>query len=150
MTMSQVTPRKNVFSRWLWMIFIFTILLLAAYLAGLIPERGRADQLNTDLQTAHQENEHLKVQAHLSRARDLMNRVYLEVTRNNYGLASQYATQAFNEIRGDLDQVTDPTEKSALQDISSRRDQVIAGLAKQDPNVRMLVVSILDQMNKNP
>jgi hypothetical protein len=149
MTTSSAPPKRR-FVRWVWIFLTFAILLLIAFLLGFVPERSQAIQLRTDLQTMRQENQHLQVQARLARARDLMNRVYLEVTRNNFGLASQYATQSFDEIRGNLDSVDNPAEKSALQDISSHRDQVIAGLAKPDPNVRMLVANILDQMNKNP
>lgn len=147
MPATTVPPRKTGFRRWQWLVIIFVILLLAAFLFGYIPEAQKADNLAAELKTTRVNQSQLAAELQIDSIRDQFSRAYLETTRNNFGLASQNATRGFDLI-GSASNISNPSMKTALQEISGQRGSVLAALAKTDPNVRTQLTAILDKMDQ--
>jgi hypothetical protein len=130
------------------LVIAFAILVSAAFLLGYIPEFQRAERLATELKAA-QENQHqTSAQLQVEGIRNHFSRAYLETTRNNFGLASQHATRAFDQIASASANTANGSMQTALLDVSGQRSSVLAGLAKADPNTRNQIASILDEMDK--
>lgn len=146
MTTTQSEYVENGSRRWRWIALMTVGLLGASFLLGFLPQRGRANRLAAELTSLRQDQQKLLWQQQQSRMRDHMNRAYLEITRNNYGVASQHATEAFNNIRVLIDKATDPSDKAALQKIDGHRDEIIAALATADASVKEKVAGILDEI----
>jgi hypothetical protein len=147
MPATTVPPRKTGPRKWQWLLIIFAVLLLAAFLLGYIPQSQKANSLSAQLKTAHDEQHQLTEQLQIDNIRDQFSRAYLETTRNNFGLASQRATRGFDLI-GSASNIANPSMKTAFQEILSQRGSVLSALAKTDPNVRNQLAAILDRMDK--
>ncbi len=124
------------------------VAILVAFLAGFVPQHIRATQLDSDLSTLRQEHQKLLDKERLLQLRGAINQVFVQATRNNYGMASHGASEFFKEARNLLDGTPDTSLKEALQKIMDRRDAVIAGLSKADPAVRTTIGSIVDELNQ--
>lgn len=148
MATTSVPPRKTGGRRWQWLMIVFLILLLAAFLLGYIPESQKGSRLAAELKTAQDDQHQMAAQLQVATVRDEFSRAYLETTRNNFGLASQEATRGFDLIASASANTSNSVMKTALQNISSQRGAVLAGLAKTDQNVRNQLASILDTMAK--
>jgi hypothetical protein len=115
------------------------VLVAVAFLAGFIPQYLNA-------RSAGQQRQSLEEQVRLSRLRDLNSYMFLEVSRNNYGTAAEYATRFFREVRTWLGESPAPGVRAALERAAARQDEITAGLAKADPAVRTPVQEMLEEM----
>jgi hypothetical protein len=147
MSATTAPSRKTGLRKWQWLLIIFAMLLLAAFLLGYIPQAQEANSLSAQLKTARDEQHQLAEQLQIDNIRDQFSRAYLETARNNFGLASQRATRGFDLI-GSASNIANPSMKTAFQEISSERASVLSALAKTDPNVRNQLAAILDKMDK--
>lgn len=148
MAATTVPPQRRGLRRWQWLVILFIALMLAAFLLGYIPEYQKADKLGTDLRTSQADEQQLKKELQLASVREQFSRAYLETSRNNFGLASQYATRGFDQVSATEPSLSDQTLKSALQEVGGRRAAVLAELAKTDSNSRIDLAGILDTMSK--
>lgn len=115
----------------------YPLVLAAVFLAGFLPQYIKSRGLDSEAQA-------LKSKLELAELRSSAGRLLLQVTQNNFGIASQEASRFFGEVRRIASETSDPSLKQTLEDIASRRDAVTAGLAKADPAVRQQVQEIAD------
>jgi len=125
-----------------------SVLFLAGLLLGYIPEYLRASKLNDDLRTRDEKISRLNGYERLARLRDLASLLYLEVTRKNYGIATQRATLLFDGMRKNLDATQDAALKSVFENTLAQRDVIIAKLAKADPSVEPQIRDIIDRLHQ--
>jgi hypothetical protein len=122
-------------------LLLYAILLSTVFLLGFIPQYLKSSRLSKEVQT-------LTWQNRIGTARDLIGLTFLEVSNNNFGVASGHAAQFFNQIRLINSEAADPAQRELLQQIASRRDAVTAGLAKADPAVKQQVQEIMTQTHQ--
>ena len=108
--------------------------LLAAFLAGFIPQYLKRRDVERQLDTARQLVAAEQEAAQLDQIGLLIGNVYLQANLKNYGIAGQYATQFFDRLRSMDNQTQNPNLHSFAQAALAKRDAVIAGLAKGDPS----------------
>lgn len=148
MAASTVPPRKSGLRRWQWLVIVFVILALAAFLSGYIPESQTANRLASELKSAQDSQHQLQSDLQVAKIRGLFSRAYLETMQNNFGLASQHATEAFDQIAAAQANVTDPNLKTALGDVAGRRASVLAKLGKADTSAGNDLSSVLQILYK--
>jgi len=148
MAASTVPPRKRGLPRWQWLVIVFLVLVLAAFLLGYIPQSQTANHLASELKSAQDNQHQLQSELQVDKIRGLFVRAYLEAMQNNFGLASQHATEAFDQIGAAQANVSDPNLKTALGDVAGRRAAVLAKLGKADESVRNDLVSVLQTLYK--
>ena len=115
----------------------YPLVLAAVFLAGFVPQYIKSRGLDSEARV-------LKSKLELAELRSSAGRMLLQVTQNNFGIASQEASRFFGEVRRIASETSDPSLKQTLEDIASRRDAVTGGLAKADPAVRQQVQEIAD------
>jgi hypothetical protein len=118
-------------------LIVVASLLVAVFLVSFLPPYLNAKRLNTQVENLNHRVELAELS--LSAAR-----MFLEVARNNFGIASQEASKFFGEVRRIADQTSNTKLKEVLESIASRRDAVTAGLAKADPAVRQQVQDLTE------
>jgi hypothetical protein len=109
-------------------IVVAGILVIVAFLAGLLPSYVKGKRLENDLRQAGEQNR-------MAQLRDLAGLVYFEASQKNYGLAAGTAARFFERTREAADQTPHSGGRSALGDLLSARDKITSELAKGDPGV---------------
>lgn len=109
-------------------ILVTAVLMLAAFLAGFLPNYIRGQRLASELREARQESA-------MAELRDLAGLLYLQANQKDYGLAATTSTRFFERTRELANQIPDPGRKQPLEGLLSLRDQVTSGLAKGEPGV---------------
>jgi hypothetical protein len=109
-------------------IIVAGVLLIAAFLAGLLPSYSKAKHLESDLRAARQESSR-------TRLRDLACLVYFQASRKDYGLAAGTTTRLFDLTREAANQSQEAGARKPLEDLLSLRDPITAQLANGDPGV---------------
>jgi hypothetical protein len=105
--MSETTESRSGFlGRW-WRAIVLVACVLIAFLAGFVPEYIHASHLESELSTVRREQQHLVEKERLLQLRGAINQVFVQVTRNNYGLASRGASDFFSSARNLMDQTSD-------------------------------------------
>jgi hypothetical protein len=102
------------------------ILLVAAFLAGFVPQYIKVKRLQSDLSLARQENA-------LAELRDLAGLAFVQTSQKNYGLAAATSNRFFARTREVANQLPDANERKALEDLLASQDKIVAELAKGDP-----------------
>jgi hypothetical protein len=134
-------------SRW-WRVIAMLGGVAIAFFAGFVPQYLHASHLESELSTVRQERQHMLEKEQLLQLRGAVNQVFVQVTRNNYGVASQGASEFFSSARNLMDRTPDSNLKGTLQRIMDRRDAVISGLSKADPAVRTPIGSMVDELSQ--
>jgi hypothetical protein len=106
-------------------IFIGAGVLVAVFLAGLIPFYVRAVRLERQLGQAQQAIAYGEL-------RDLSALAYVQASQKNYGLAAETAARFFARVRQAINQTQDENAKKAFEALLTPRDKIIAELAKGD------------------
>lgn len=109
-------------------IIVVGVLLIVAFLAGLLPSYSKGKRLENELREARQES-------HLAELRDLAGLLYLQASQKDYGLAASTSTRFFERTREVANQIPDSSRKKPLEDLLSLRDQVTSELVKGEPGV---------------
>jgi hypothetical protein len=107
-------------------IIVVSILLVAAFLAGFVPQYIKVKRLENDLSLARQESA-------LAELRDLAGLAFAQTSQKNYGLAAATSNRFFARTREIANQVQDANERKALEDLLTSQDKIAAELAKGDP-----------------
>jgi hypothetical protein len=107
-------------------IIVVIILLVAAFLAGFVPQYIKVKRLENDLSLARQENA-------LAELRDLAGLAFVQTSQKNYGLAAASSNRFFARTREIANQLPDANQRKALQDLLASQDKIAAELAKGDP-----------------
>jgi hypothetical protein len=105
---------------------VVIILLVAAFLAGFVPQYLKVKSLENDLSTARQENA-------LAQLRDLAGLAFIQASQKNYGLAAGTSEQFFIHTREMANRTQDVNGRKALEDLLASQDKIAAELAKGDP-----------------
>lgn len=106
-------------------VIVVGVLVIAAFLGGLLPSYTKAKRLEHDLLQARQENR-------MAELRDLAGMAYLQASQKNYGLAAGTASLFFERTRVVTSQATS-TSRKAFEDVLSSQDKITSDLAKGDP-----------------
>jgi hypothetical protein len=123
-------------------------LLAAGFLAGFLPESSRASRLSSELASARQQLTSCQLSSGLSDARNLLGMTYLEANNKNYGLAGEYSTRFFDQMRQLADRTRDEGLKRVILEVLNTRDTVTAELARGDPAVLDRLGSLLTKTGK--
>ena len=108
---------------------IWLVLLIGGFLLGFIPEYLKNRDLRSQLETPQKTIDGLRAQLQMSELRDRASLMWIELSRQNYGLARDYAGQYYSKLQDTIDSVQDPSLKKSLQELAATRDSVTADLA---------------------
>ena len=122
------------------------ILLIAAYLGGLIPPYMKARRLEEQVSAGARQLQSCQFNEQLSRLRDDAALMYLAVSRKNYGIAAEHAKQLFDQAQQVSNTTQNQAVRSTLQEILASRDEVTADLSKGDAAVVWLTQSLLQKV----
>lgn len=148
MPATTIPPQRRGLRKWQWLAILWILSSVAAFLVGYFPQYQRAGKLSADLKSAQTDEQQLRTQSQVAGVREQFSRAYLETTRNNFGLASQYASKGFDQLSAIELSISDPTLKQAFHDDSGRRAVLLAELSKADSNSRNDLAAILDTLYK--
>jgi Asp-tRNA(Asn)/Glu-tRNA(Gln) amidotransferase C subunit len=115
------------------------LILLGAFLLGLIPPLVSNIGLRSDLREATQAIQ-------VADLKELAALAHLEVSRNNFGAASQHASELFDRMSA-LSASTDKHDP-ALDQAMQKRAAVMELLANADPAARVQVQEVVDLVVK--
>jgi hypothetical protein len=124
-------------------IIIVFVLLVAAFAVGFVPQYLKASQLWQEAQGLQDELQKCQFDKKVSDLKVEFGFVYLEVMRNNYGVAAAGSAKWFTELRDFANQTSDAQLKSQIEDALASRDRITAGLATADPAVRTEIQDLL-------
>jgi len=108
---------------------IWLVLLIGGFLLGFIPEYLKNRDLRSQLETPQKTIDGLRAQLQMSELRDRASLMWIELSRQNFGLARDYAGQYYSKLQDTIDSVQDPSLKKSLQELAATRDSVTADLA---------------------
>lgn len=124
---------------------LITILVaaLVAFIAGALWQYSSVRSVRSDLQGSQQQASTLedqlqecRFQRSLGDLRDMAGKMYLEANLGNFDVAAGISTRFFNRV----DQIREGADsdqlRTALGDISNRRDTLTAQLARLEPAAR--------------
>jgi phage shock protein A len=119
------------------------VVLLAAFLLGLLPPLVRTMQLKSELAET-------RTRLELAEVRELAALSYVEVTRNNFGVAAHHASSLFDRL-DELSRTAQEPARSRAAEALARRDAVMGLLATADQGARVemqgLVVQLLEAVD---
>lgn len=123
-------------------------LVLVAFLVGWYPEyskRVEAEKALASTQDRLKETEQsLALFSFRNRAALLMR----QADSNDYATAGQEATRFFTDLRAHANKLPPGPAQQGFESILSRRDSIIAGLAKADPAVKAELNDLFMEMQK--
>jgi hypothetical protein len=109
-------------------IVFWLVLFLAGLLIGFIPQYLKARDLKRQVTVCN-------AAFQLAEARRLATLTYVSATQLNYGTASAYANQFFDQIHRISTTTSDSSGSAMLTDILSARDKIMNDLSKGNPQV---------------
>ena len=109
-------------------IIVAAIVLVAAFLAGFVPQFIKASRLENELRQSRQD-------AAGAELRELIGFAYVQASQKNYGLAAETSSRFFTRAREAANQTQDANHRKALEELLAMRDGVTAALAKGDAAV---------------
>src|SRR5262245_16875957 len=108
---------------------IWLVLLIGGFLLGFIPQYLKNRDLRSQLETPQKAIDGLTAQLQMSELRDRASLMWIELSRQNYGLARDYAGQYYSKLKDAIDSVQDPALKKTLEELAATRDSVTTDLA---------------------
>ncbi len=113
-------------------------ILVGVFLIGLLPPLFRNIQLKNQLAAA-------QARIDLAETRELAALSYLEVSKNNFGVAAQHASQLFGRL-GTLSTSAEEPVRAAATRAVQKRDALMGMLATADPGARNELQEMLGQL----
>jgi len=110
-------------------IILWLVLFIGGFLLGFVPEYLKNRDLRSQLENPQKTIDAFKLQLQMSEVRDAAGLVLLELSRQNYGLARDYAGQFDGKLKDAIDSVQDPGLKKSLQDLAATRESLTGELA---------------------
>ena len=107
---------------------IALILFLAGLLVGFIPQFLKARDLRRQVSVCN-------AAVQLAEARRVATLTYVSATQLNYGNASGYANQFFNQVHQLAATTSDASGRAMLTDILSTRQKIMNDLSQANPQV---------------
>jgi hypothetical protein len=114
------------------------LILLVAFLLGLLPPLFRTIQLRRDLTRAQHELQ-------LSQTRELASLAYLEVSQNNFGVASRHVSNLYTRLE-QLSREGEEPFKSIATEALQNRDALMRLLARADPTARAEIQTLTSRL----
>ncbi len=118
---------------------IIAAALLVALLIGLLLGQYRIGRVQQQLAAEQQQTASLRAETEMGAIRDTAALMYVEVNRQNYGLAGQHAVRYFQQVAELAQAVQDPHARANFASVLERRDTVTAALAAADPQALLQV-----------
>lgn len=128
-------------------VILGSILVIAAFLAGFLPQFQAKRDLAQQLTARTAEVEQLRWQLQMARARDLAGLVYLEVTKQNYGTANERASALFDQLRSMIESAPDSGTRQRLEEMAGKRDAVTRNIATMDATVAQQIREIVEALH---
>ena len=121
--------------RWILLVGIALLVIIATYLGGWLPERRV--RLQSEQQAAELQTRLAGAEADLRANRVLGDLLMLEdaVARRNFGQAQSLSSALFDRVGDEASKPHAPSLTSAFTDLQTARDGVTAALARTDPAV---------------
>jgi hypothetical protein len=129
-------------------LILWSILLIAGFLAGFIPQHSRAHKLEQKVSASAAQIEACQLSEQLSQLRDSGTLMYLEATQKNYGTSGDDAGRFFDQAQRLANGNQDEASRSVLREILATRDQITANLAKGDASVVSEMQPILSKVEQ--
>jgi hypothetical protein len=123
-------------------VLVIIILIAVAFLSGLLVGYMKLRETKELLQTAQSERDTLRLQKQLCQIRDLAALMYVETSRQNYGLGSNYAARYFDQVKRLSDSEMPPQMRSSITELLSHKEAVTASLAHADPDATRQVQAL--------
>ena len=114
-------------------ITFWLILFVGGLLLGFVPEYLKNRELQAQLENPRKTIDALNLQRQMSELRDQASLMLLELSRQNYGLAKDYAGQYYSRLNELIAVVPDQSIKKSLQELAATRDSVTEALATATP-----------------
>jgi hypothetical protein len=124
-------------------LIIGLLLIGVVFLTGFLPQYLKVAQLEEEVSNVKQDLASCQMRGGLAELRDLAALMYLEANQKNYGLAGQYSSRYFDQVREAMNQLGDPTLKQKLKEILDLRDAITAGLARGEAEILAEVQNLL-------
>jgi hypothetical protein len=112
---------------------LWFILLIGGFLLGFIPEYRKNRDLRTQLGGPQRVIDALKIQIQLGELRDAAGLMFLELSRQNYGLARDHANDYYNKLRELISESQDETLKKSLGELSATQESLMSSLVTPTP-----------------
>ncbi len=118
---------------------VMIILVAVAFLSGLLIGYMKVRDTRQMLQTVQKERDSLRLQNQLSHIRDLAALMYVETSRQNYGLGAEYAARYFDQVKRLSNADMPPQMRSSISELLSHREAVTASLSRAEPGATQQV-----------
>jgi hypothetical protein len=86
-------------------VILWLVLLIGGFLSGFVPEYLKNRDLRAQLENPQKTIDALKLQVQMCEVRDAASLMLLELSRQNYGLARDYAGQFYGKLKDAADAV---------------------------------------------
>ncbi len=123
-------------------VLVIIILVAVAFLSGLLIGYMKVRETKALLQTAQSERDTLRLQKQLSQIRDLAALMYVETSRQNYGLGAEYAARYFDQVKRLSDSDLPPEMRGSITELLSHKDVVTASLSRAEPGATQQVQAL--------
>jgi phage-related protein len=123
-----------------------TLILIAGFLVGFIPERLKSTRLNEENASLQSRMANLQQEEDLSNFKVRAALIYIEAVKNNFSIAAGSASSFFTDLRQYTDHCSDAALKQQFDSVLMNRDNIIAGLAKADPAIAGQLQSLFMRM----
>ena len=124
-------------------IALWAILLIGTFLLGFVPEYLKNRELRSQVQDGQKTLDGMQLQVQLGQLRDAANLMAFEVSRQNFGLARDHATQFYTKLTETINSVQDPVLKKSLEEVAATRDATMQELAAPTPASLGLLQSVV-------
>jgi hypothetical protein len=118
---------------------LWLILLIGGFLLGFVPEYRKNRDLQIQLEAPQKAMNALKRQIQAGELRDAAGLMFLELSRENYGLAREHATEYQNSLKALISQTQDETLKKSLEELSAAQESLTTSLIA--PNAASLMAA---------
>ncbi|MFB3903718.1 MAG: hypothetical protein ACE15E_09715 [Acidobacteriota bacterium] len=123
-------------------VLVLIILVAGAFLSGLLIGYLEVRETRKSLQTAQNERDNLRLQKQLSQIRDLAALMYVETSRQNYGLGGEYAARYFEQVKRLENAELPAAMRDSIRELLSHQDAVTASLSRAEPGATQQVQAL--------
>jgi len=127
--------------KWKTVAIVGTVLFLAGFLLGFIPQHQIASKLAMQLETA-------RLKSKLREIRELASLSYIDAAKLNYGSAAEDSERMFGLAREVANDTKDDALRNSLNGLSTFRDTVMSKLRSADPSVLELLQQIVQKTQR--
>lgn len=123
-------------------VWVMIVLVAVAFLSGILIGYMEVRETRGLLQTAEQERDTLRLEKQLCQIRDLAALMYVETSRQNYGLGAEYAERYFDQVKRLSTAGLPEQMRGSLNELLSHQDAVKAGLSRAEPGATQQVQAL--------